>query len=697
MGIGNFKKISLFCIFVGLFIVLIFIYSPYSFAEKKITLDETSQVFVGEVNMKNLKKLSKDTLTSFEIPYMTKDLKKLGKLKINPAAIMSGKGFPLPQEAELVPSPMIATQQNGFNGLPQSGFIPPDVQVAAGPNHIVEIVNSAGRISDKTGMTIQDFTLAAFFLTGLDEPVDPKIIYDPINGRWFASALVRDISSVRIAVSDTNDPAGSWIVYNIGYGGSTCPDQPKIGTSDDKFVLASNLFSGFCTGGFIGTHFFVFDKSEMFLGTIVNFQQFGPDDTRFSITPAEPLNTTSDLYLVSVLPFNDNQVELYTISGAVPISTLNIASLPIQTSSAPPNAQQQGTANIIDTGDMRIQDAAFFQGKIWLSFNDSCLLTGDTQTRSCVHLVQIDTGSPSVTQDIRFGAVGSYYYYPAVSIDQFGGLGVVFGFSDASTYPSIAATGQAAGSSPNTIENPITIKLGSGVNPTDRHGDYFEAATDPANPTIIWIGGQYHASPWSTWIDSINVSDTDEDEVINLDDNCPDDFNPGQEDADNDGLGDACDPTPGGPSQSIQSSGLSFLELYYDCPPFSNETILSDFNGGRVLRPQITHYSNIIDQVDGSVLVADGSNFTSCVPPELLISSTLSTIPGDDVTISFLKNDSTEVVVLGEVREILRNTSDEIDILEISLRDQISRGVGNLVIGFGDAVVTSPFQSIHSP
>jgi len=512
----------------------------------KLNLNDVAPVFVGEVNVKNLKKPTRGGPPVFEIPYLTKDPQAYGKLKINPAAIRSDKSFatPLPQPADPVPTPATVTQITGFDGLKQAGFIPPDVQVAIGPNHIVEMINSAGRIFDKTGMTIQDFTLASFFLTGSIDPGDPKIFYDSFSGRWFASALV-DRTSVRFAVSETNDPTGNWIVYDIDYRGSWCPDQPKIGSSDDKFVIASNIFNAKCNGNFVGTHFFIFDKNEMFSGTIDNILFFGPDGTRASITPAESLSSNSDLFLVSVLPFNDNEVELYSLNGAVPSTTLTITALPMQSSSLPPNAVQQGTSNLIDTGDMRIQDSAWFQGKLWFSFNDSCLLNGDTQTRSCVHLVQIDTATPAVTQDIRFGAVGSYYYYPAVSIDQFGGLGVVFGFSDATTFPSVAVTGQPAGSTPNTVVNPFTIKQGSDFNPTSRYGDYFEAATDPSNPSIIWVGGQYHdSSPWSTWIGSINVSDTDGDGIVDVNDNCPNTSNSGQEDGDGDGIGDGCDFLP---------------------------------------------------------------------------------------------------------------------------------------------------------
>ena len=131
----------------------------------------------------------------------------------------------------------------------------PDPNLAVGPNHIFQIMNGAGRISDKSGRVISSFTLTSFFemeygRTGFD----PRVIYDARSGRWFATyassiGFTADGSpppaaaSVLLAVSNSSDPTAGFCQLRIGNPTTETDfkhDFPYIGVSDDKIVIFHN-------------------------------------------------------------------------------------------------------------------------------------------------------------------------------------------------------------------------------------------------------------------------------------------------------------------------------------------------------------------------------------------------------------------------------------------------------------------------
>ena len=175
---------------------------------------------------------------------------------------------PLPNQRDAVTSsadPLSSVSQtpvsivSSFDGLSQiqdsCKCVPPDVQVATGPNHVVEMVNTQGEFFTKQGHSIQNFTLSLFFNTGSDFLSDPKVMYDASSGRWFASiidivglnfvTLAYSSVNVKVAVSLSSDPTvtnpstSTWNIYTLQFG-KTLPDQPILGVSDDKLVISTN-------------------------------------------------------------------------------------------------------------------------------------------------------------------------------------------------------------------------------------------------------------------------------------------------------------------------------------------------------------------------------------------------------------------------------------------------------------------------
>ena len=414
---------------------------------------------------------------------------------------------------------------SGFDGLNQiqsCTCVPPDVQVAAGPNHIVEMVNLVGEIFSKQGVTNKTFALSSLFITGSDSISDPKVLFDSSSGRWFTSIVDASLNDVIVGVSSTSDPTGTWTLYALSAGGNL-PDQPIIGVSNDKFVASAN---DFFSHSFAGSQYWVLNKSEMLTGSAASFATSGANGGFFSIHPVQSLSSTTAQYMVgnvvSRKALVTNSVQFFSITGVPGVSTVttNTTVLSVSTLSVPLGGVQPGTSSTVNTGDFRVLSAVWFMGKLWYGLGDACVPIGDTQARSCIRLTMIDTTtSPvSIKQDFDFGLDGQYLFYPAVSMDGKGNLDLTYGYSSSTMFPSLAVTGQAATDPADSLAPPQTLKAGSAADTSTRYGDYFGAGLDPSTPTTVWLAGEYHSSStsscgsfgscWSTFIGSITMANT---------------------------------------------------------------------------------------------------------------------------------------------------------------------------------------------
>ena len=463
------------------------------------------------------------------------------------SATLGAAGHFSPATAGLVggSSVNIVSRFEGLNQLQSCHCTPPDVQVAAGPNHVFEMVNTEGEIYSKQGTPIQALNLTSFFHTGNKALTDPKILFDASSGRWFASIIEAPngnfpVGNITIAVSTSIDATGAWSIYVIATSASqVLPDQPILGVSDDKVTVSANAYMS----SFIGGEYWILNKSEMTSGAVmVDFTSYGPVGSVVtsidpsialgSVHPVHSLSPTQTQYMVSTGSIDKGSsatsaIQLFAITGVPPANlTLQMFSLPISRILAPLRGSEPGvtTFYLIQTDDLRVEDAAWYQGKLWLTVNDQCTPPGDTQARSCIRLIEIDTTKLKILQDFDYCAVGTSCYYGALRIDSQGNLAFIYGFSSTIIYPSLAVSGQAAGDPPNTLRRPQILVNGTAVDNSTRYGDYFGAGLDPTDQTLVWLAGEYHNTAtgncthadgtptgncWSTFIGSVRVAAND--------------------------------------------------------------------------------------------------------------------------------------------------------------------------------------------
>jgi hypothetical protein len=417
-----------------------------------------------------------------------------------------------------------------------NGCVPPDVQIAAGvtPQYNTQIIliNKAVEIQGQTfpcpigqlctggafrAVPVYIGSFFGFSSGSINELSDPKILFDKLSERWFASILDATTNTVRLAVSPPANSPGLWNIFVFPFDG--CPDQPKIGVNDNLLAISAGIISPDCSGegSFIGTQVHLIKKSDLINGVdppmTVTVNPSSPifSRTLTPLTPVHSLGPNSDLMLVGTDWSELGQflaVYTYNMVGSAPQAMRCQPCLfPTQINSAVPS-NQPDTIIRLKTNDNRVLDAAWHQGKLWFTFNDSCFPSDETTIHSCFRLVQLDTvgvvpGLEFIArQDFDVASSRTDIFFPAIRIDDDGNLVLVFGASSLTLFPSVFVSSQNVGDPPETLRTPTVLAAGTASDTSSTgnsqrcrdcslYGDYFSAAVDAVDPSIIWVAGQY--------------------------------------------------------------------------------------------------------------------------------------------------------------------------------------------------------------
>jgi FG-GAP-like repeat/CARDB len=288
-----------------------------------------------------------------------------------------------------------------FDGVdsyyPGTGY-PPDPNLAAGPNHVVEMVNLVGRVWNKSGGIVQTFDLRPFFeFASGTYLTDPVVRYDSVSGRWFAS--IAGNTTLNLAVSQSDDPTGSWWVYH--FSRPDLPDYPRLGMSDDKVVVS------FLNTGSGGHTAYILNKAELISGSAADYVIYTPTGYTSTPQPVVSLSGTTTEYMI------DNSftgsLTLYSITGIPGVSPVNVTTtaLPFNPTMPPPEAEQLGAPDRIETLDDRLLSAVWRDGTLWTSATEGCVPPGDTAVRSCLRLIEATIGGTALPSgSIQFAAIG---------------------------------------------------------------------------------------------------------------------------------------------------------------------------------------------------------------------------------------------------------------------------------------------------
>ncbi|MGA9572956.1 MAG: PKD domain-containing protein [Lysobacterales bacterium] len=399
------------------------------------------------------------------------------------------------------------------------GSVPPDPELAAGPNHVIAVVNVAFEIYDTDGNSLGGpTTFESFFASdpNCSGEFDPNANYDESADR-FILGIDGNGTDYCIAVSQTGDPTGNWNLYSFQTASRRdFFDYPHAGVGEDAIYLGANIFGA---RNFKEGRIWAIEKSALYAGntpTVVSFG-IGSDGT------PQPMNLhgwnqgtwpTDGVHyiLTDGQVYDGRNIGVWSwsnpFSGGVPVKEgeVDLVSASGTAAGMPVDAPQQGGGNL-QANDWRVQDAEYRNGDIWTSSAIAC--NPGSGTVNCARWAQIDPSTPSVVNAGVVGSNGQYRSFPDLAVDHCGNMMMGYSKTSASSNPGVYATGR---DNTGAIQSELTVKAAEAVydafdGSPHRWGDYTEMTISPDGSTF-WYLGEYskginfiHGN-WGTWVNS---------------------------------------------------------------------------------------------------------------------------------------------------------------------------------------------------
>jgi fibronectin type 3 domain-containing protein len=419
-------------------------------------------------------------------------------------------------EDRLTPSVSVL---DGFNGLYNHGYNPPDTNMAAGPNYIVETVNSSVAIFNKaTGALVSQETLSMLF-SGFDPgdtgPYDPSVLYDDQAGRFVVEGQVANSSTHRayidIAVSNSSDPTQGFSEIHqieVDEGGLYWSDAGKLGFNADAYVFTGNAAQFTSTGTFHEIVLTikkstVLDQNNSTLTDYPVDEWWGSSDY-FSLIPARMHGSAAGgpMWFVETDFGADNAVTVTRMDNVLSSSpTFTNFSL-IVNSYATPSSNVLQPGGGVDTGDCRTLNVEWNNSNLVAAFNSA---VGSDAAAAWFQFNTNGSRPAVVQQGVIHPANGISTYMPSVAVDASGDLGLTYMESSGSEYVSMYVTGRLASDPAGTLEAPVRVVAGTGIT-SNRVGDYSGISLDPSTANTFWAGNEYAQNFWSTWLAKFQVT-----------------------------------------------------------------------------------------------------------------------------------------------------------------------------------------------
>ena len=410
-----------------------------------------------------------------------------------------------------------------FPGASGPGYKPvPDTTGAVGPNHVVDFAVSAFTVHDKaTGRVVMQMTMSNFWVFVqpsntfiLAKPNDPRMLYDSLSGRWFASCA-DDATKHRLylAVSTSSDPTQPW------KGVETPFRSPDFGF---RMGVDKNGFYG-CWWNFQhttgNTHIMMdgcaIPKADMIaaggpdLSHVNMFKNFEMES--FPATDLNPGKALSDpeIFLNKQFPSNTTtgpitQLCLYKITWSSPtVASMSAVQLiPLSRTYWGPNgasgdnqARQPPPGSPLRADEGRRTIGVFaFGGRVL-----GCNGAKDTRSsRPGILWYDVRVSDGALLQEGLVDDLDYDYTHPSLAVDGAGNIGLGCTRTSTNEFPSVCIMMHAATDRAGTMRPAVIAVPGTTYFRNSKYkgkllpwGNYSATCIDPSDPMQLWTYQEY--------------------------------------------------------------------------------------------------------------------------------------------------------------------------------------------------------------
>lgn len=391
------------------------------------------------------------------------------------------------------------------------GNVPPDPELAAGPDHVIAVVNVAFEIYDKNGNSLIGPTTFSSFMasnpncTGV---FDPNVLYDEREDRYMLG-IDADGTHYCIAVSQTGDPTGAWNIYAFETGSaSVFFDYPHAGVGNDAIYMGGNMF----TSSFLDARVWAFEKAAMYAGEAADFvmhQLATSEDT------PQPLNLhgwqqgtwpiDGPHYFFTETNYNGATYSVFKwedpfgTNNLSKVGTVNLVNATGVAAGMPLNVPQQ-SGGTLQANDFRPQDFEYRNGYAWSVQTIAC--NPGSGSVNCIRWVQLDPATATVVDAGVYASNSEYRFFGDLAVNHCDDMLVGYTKSSSSMYPGVYVAGRQSSDAAGTLQSEVLLKAADVPytafdSSPHRFGDYTEMTIAPDGITF-WYLGEYSKNTGTT-------------------------------------------------------------------------------------------------------------------------------------------------------------------------------------------------------